>query len=506
VSWTMSKSEKRINEHLERMGAIEILPLEREVNDLGAILSETRCREIPSAHVYVDISNFADLASGDPTKAPQKYRKIIRGIHVYQRMVTKLVEDTFHGVRVHFQGPRLHALFYRPTDEAIQARKALLFQLAIADFVTNAFNPAFSELDDFTVRSGSDIGSVIGTKNGIGGDRELLFVGNAANVAAKVISSTPSHYLTARMYDLASEELQAECWPVGELYRISASQDALDTLLTADSISYDRETYARAVRDERDAVDLDDILYSDAYVRVDFGDLSIRNNKRIEAATIFADLAGFTAYVAAATDEEEKKVRLRVFAAIRKELAKVAKDDFDGVRVQYQGDRVQVLLNMPRGDDERIAENAVQIALAMQSSMEVTLKAALPDAKDLALAVGIDMGSTLASQYGTRGERDRMCLGSAVDFAAEIEDVSAGGETAISARLYEKLTEPTRKLFSRSGSRYVAKGKLLDDYERAQEVSKYSASKVYVNLGAVASVSAVGSPGSIMVAPSRSHA
>jgi class 3 adenylate cyclase len=508
MGWTKAKSEKRIADHLESMGEIEIKPLEREVNDLGDVLSETKCREIDSAHMYGDISNFSDLASGDPTKAPLQYRKLIRGTYVYQRVVGRLVEEPFGGVRVHFQGPRLHALFYRPTDEKQRARKAVLLQLTLADFVEHVFNPEFTDLADLAIRSGSDIGTVIGTKNGVGGDREMLFVGNAANQAAKIISANETHYLTARVYDLLSKDLQAKCWAVGERYRISASKEALDTLLAAEGIVYDRDVYAKIVKDERDAIDLDKIDYSNATERIKFGTLGVYDNKRVEGATIFADLSGFTAYVAAATTETQKKKRLRVFAAIRKELARIAKVDYDGVRVQYQGDRVQVLLHIPKGETSTIAENAVKIALAMQSAMEVTLKAALPDAKELTLAVGIDMGWTLASMYGKRGQRDRMCLGDPVDVAAAIEDASAGTETAVSKRVYDALSESTRKMFAASGTRFVAKGKLLDDYDRAQEASnKYAASEVYVGLGgAAATVTGTPTPGSIPVTPSRSHA
>jgi class 3 adenylate cyclase len=507
MGWTKSKSEKRIADHLAAMGEIEIKTLEREVNDLSSVLSETKCREIASAHVYSDISNFSDLASGDPNRAPLQYRKLIRATHVYQRMITQIVEEAFAGVRVHFQGPRLHALFYRPTDEEERARRAVLLQLTIADFVKYVFNPAFTELDDFTTRSGSDIGTVVGTKNGIGGDREMLFVGDAANQAAKIISGTETQYLTARLYALLSDDLQTECWAVGERYRVSASKDALTSLLEAEDISYDREALSESVKAERDAIDLEKIEYEDANEPIKFGRLGVYLNKRVQGATIFADLSGFTAYVAAATTESEKKKRLRVFAAIRKELAKVAKDDYEGVRVQYQGDRVQVLLHLPKGDAAAIAENAVKIALAMQSSMEITLKAALPEAEDLTLAVGIDLGWTLASQYGGRGQRDRMCLGDPVDVAAEIEDATDGTHTAVSKRLYDALCEESRKLFTLSGSRYVAKGKMLDDYDRAREANKYAPSAVYLSVGGGATTVG-GSPGSntIPVTPSRSHA
>ena len=507
MAWTKSKSEKRIADHLASMADIEIKPLEREVQDLSAVLSESKCREIDSAHVYADISNFADLASGDPEKAPAQYRKIIRMMHVYQRMITKLVE-AFGGVRVHFQGPRLHALIYRPTDANVRARRAVLLEVAIADFVANVFNPAFTDVADLSIRAGADIGLVVGTKNGVGGDREMLFVGNAANQAAKIIGGSKTLYLSAALYELLPEIMQASCTAAGAKYRINLSHGDFDAAVADEGVPYSRESFAKLVQDERSSIKLDEIEYSDAYVPVNFSGLSVYNNKRVKGATIFADLSGFTAYVAAATTEAARKERLRVFAAYRKELAKVAKNDFEGVRVQYQGDRVQVLLHMPRGDDEAIAEGAVQIALAMQSSVEVTLKAALPESSPLTLAIGIDLGPTLASSYGTRGQRDRMCIGSAVDTAAELEEKTAGGSVAISSRAYDALTEATRKLFTKSGEWYVAKGKFLDDYGRAVEASaKYSSPAVHLSKsGTAAVVSAAPTAGSIATPVSRSHA
>jgi len=505
MAWTKKKSEDRIAAHLESMAEIEIKPLEREVDDLAAILSESNCRELESAHVYADVSNFSDLASGDPNKAPAQYRKIIRATHVYQRVMTQLVE-TLGGVRVHFQGPRLHALFYRPSDEKKRARLAVLLQLVIADFVKHCFNPKFTDIADFTVRSGCDTGTVIGTKNGLGGDREMLFVGDAANQAAKIISGSETHYLTTRVYDLLSDDLKRQCWGVGERYRISASKEALDALLSAEGIVYDRDVYAALVKTQRDEIELDKITYENANERIDFSGLGIYTNKRVQGATIFGDLSGFTAYVAAASTEKQKKERLRVFAAIRKELAKVAKQDYEGVRVQYQGDRVQVLLHLPKGDAPAIAEKAVEIALAMQSSMEVTLKSALPVAEPLSLAVGVDFGWTLATRCGARGQRDRICLGSAVDTAADIEDATNGGDTAVSKRVYDELSEATRKLFAVSGARYVAKAKLLDDLERAQEASsKYAGTAVHLGLGGAASITSTATANSIPVVPSRSH-
>jgi len=132
------------------------------------------------------VSNFARLAS-DGLYAEDDYKRLIQCVHIYERAVTRIVEG-FGGVLVHFQGPKLHALFYRPIDDGEQlASRAILLQLVLKDFVKTIFNPSFSDCDDFTIAGGTDLGNAIGTMDGINGDRELLFMGAPANHAAKII-------------------------------------------------------------------------------------------------------------------------------------------------------------------------------------------------------------------------------------------------------------------------------------------------------------------------------
>ena len=66
---------------------------------------------------YFNIANFPTLASA-ATDNKDEMRRLVQAVHVYQREVTRIVEgvDTFDAVRVHFQGPKLHALIYRPID------------------------------------------------------------------------------------------------------------------------------------------------------------------------------------------------------------------------------------------------------------------------------------------------------------------------------------------------------------------------------------------------------
>lgn len=482
MSWDYDESLERIRHHLDNMGEIEVEKLRREA-DLGKLLSETKCREIFGAHVYVGVTNFAELAS-EGVYSEDDYKRLIRSIHLYQREVSRIVErdDMFDGLRVHFQGPKLHTLFYRPIDDEEElASRAVLLQLVLKDFVAYVFNPAFPDYDFFEVAGGADIGDVIGTRNGTQGDRELLFLGSAANRSAKIMSSAGRLRITGAVYDALPDDLREICGKVeDDLYRVkTVSQSDLDDLLGARNIGWDREKSTERIQEDKKKFPLKDVFYGSADKLIDMDSLSIRNNKKLLATSVFADISGFTAYVDAAETDAEKEEVLRVFHAVRKELATVVKKDYEGIRVQYQGDRVQALFHLPKNKDEDIVAEAVEAAVGLQSSIEHTIKEALPAAEDLGLAVGVDIGTTLASKLGSRGHRDRICVGVPVENAADLEERSEGGRIAITNRAYEALPENLGEHFSydSDADAHVADGLTMNKLDLAKRSKDYNAGK-----------------------------
>jgi class 3 adenylate cyclase len=504
MSWSREASSERIAAHLESMGEIEIAPLERDA-DLDSVLSERSCREIDGPHVYAEISNYAGIVS-DMTG--DELRKAIRGLHIFQRQVTSIVEEVFDGVRVHFQGARLHALFYRPAhDHEALAVKAVLLALVVDDFASSVLNPKLPSLPSFQVRSGADIGTVIGTKNGVRGDRELLFVGSPANEAAKLLAGKRRAMVTERLIAALPESIAQYVVEDAVGSRVQVTPAQLDALLEEYGYTYKRTHYADRVDLDLRQFALKDIEYSGAREKIRFSALSIYNNKRIAAASLFADIDGFTAYVEEATTTDLQKGRLRVFAAIRKELALVAKRDFDGIRVQYQGDRTQALYHLPEDETEKIYKEAVSAAAAMQSSFEITLKDALPEAKPLKLAIGIDFGTTIASQLGARGQRDRICIGNSVDNAAAIQEACDGDEIGISDVVFNNIPASWQKLFEYDKRRdfYVAKGLRYESLKLAELGESFDKKNVYISTaGSTVAVSSTSAPGSRAVQPSRS--
>src|SRR5271165_5018968 len=99
MSWKYDNSCARIRAHLNNMGEITVAKLTREA-DLEELLSETVCRDIYGAHVYVQVPNFAHLAS-DSIYAEDDYKRMIQSVHIYQRAVTRIVKG-LGGTFVHF--------------------------------------------------------------------------------------------------------------------------------------------------------------------------------------------------------------------------------------------------------------------------------------------------------------------------------------------------------------------------------------------------------------------
>jgi class 3 adenylate cyclase len=515
MSWNYNTSTTRVENHLDTMGEIEVEKLVRDA-DLHNLLSERCCRDIYGAHVYVDVPNFADLAT--VTAESDEYRRVIQALHLYEREVARIVEgeNIFDGVRIHFQGAKLHALFFRPIDNATEiATRAVLLLMVLRHFACCVFNPEFPRLPNLTLSGGADLGFAIGTKNGQRGDRELLFLGAPANYAAKILTGNEAIRVTAAIFDALPQTLQDYFASVEDarynttVYEMGgAGTEEMDALLEDAGISWDREASLQRLKDDKAIYPLNHIEYSDAEVLIDIDSLGITNNKRVTAATVFGDVSGFTAYIDKAAAEDRSKEALRVLHAIRKEMAAVVKQDFGGVRVQFQGDRVQALFHLPKGNEKKIAERAVDTAIALQSSMELVIKKLLPEAAGLGIAVGISMGTTLVSKLGTRGHRDRICIGDAVEDAATFQEGSAGGEIAIPAGVYDLLDEEVQALFSYSRDRgiYLASNLTQEKVERARKASLYQQT-VHVSAGAAGTrISSQASTGSRSFVPSSSFA
>ena len=129
---------------------------------------------------------------------------------------------------------------------------------------------------------------------------------------------------------------------------------------------------------------------SEAQVLVDLDKLSERNSKKTSAVALYADLDGFTRYVREAENDGDVVALVRILHMLRAEFQAVVEQDYPGLVLQHQGDRVFAIAHLPSGDsfDKRCA-NGLDMVIGIQYSMEHVLNERLRDRKDIDVAVEI---------------------------------------------------------------------------------------------------------------------
>jgi class 3 adenylate cyclase len=182
LSWDDERSLKRAWAKYEETDGTVVTPVTKKTDFDNSSLKEPR--RVRAAHFYVDVANFTALLGHDTEAGTDE--DMLRRLHLYAREGTRVVENDLDATKVHFQGAKLHALAYRPVnDDTAMVVKAVLAAAAVRATAT-VFNDVFglSSTDAWQTVGGVDFGDAVATRNGTGGDRELLFLGHPANMAA----------------------------------------------------------------------------------------------------------------------------------------------------------------------------------------------------------------------------------------------------------------------------------------------------------------------------------
>ena len=317
-------------------------------------------------------------------------------------------------------------------------------------FMERVFNEAFPDYPNFKMGVGLDLGDAIVTKIGTQGDRELLCLGDPANIAAKIIGSANEIVVTSRVYDELPEKYRNEFGAVsqqhGSQIRSLTKQGwkgLFDSVKEDFGVEWNEEASTKRV--EKDIADrpLSQIECKEARVKINLDGLSLRNSRRANATTLYVDIDGFTRRVAQASSDEEKKDLIRLFHVIRQEFRDIVTRDYgDGVKIQHQGDRIQAIYHLPKDEACKVCERTVEAVLACQWSMEEVINPEVENRYGLwHVAAGIDYGQIVVSRLGKKGDLDVVCLGDSVYRAESIQSHSAGKESRVSAVVYGHLEE-----------------------------------------------------------------
>ncbi|MEV5713507.1 hypothetical protein AB0L41_06405 [Amycolatopsis mediterranei] len=443
MAWNPEDARASAQVRYDETEDLEVSEVKREID--FELIERKKPRQVTGTHFYVDVTNFNQLLRGEQDDAGEE---MLRLLHLFAREVTRVVEKDFGAQKVHFQGPRLHAVAYRPvSDEGKMALQAVLASLAVRHMIS-AFNDVF-DLGErgWRIAAGLDHGRCLATKNGSGGDRELLFLGSAANHAAKILQASGIR-MTDRVRSLLPEDLQARAVEADDgtwFLRLSVAE--VEELAAAEGWPWCQATTRGRLEEAAASCPAGSLTSAHVKEKIDKNTLRPSNTKLVSAASLFADVDGFTAYI----DQQEARGEdlteaVRVFHVLRGVGRDTAVQGFSALRIQYQGDRMQVLAYRPVSDEERAAYDTIRLAAALTTVADDIVPRVVGTERHR-LAIGACWGETLVSRVGEHGEMDYVCLSSATASAATIQQRLDGGQIGIDGALRNLLPTWLRAVF-----------------------------------------------------------
>jgi class 3 adenylate cyclase len=466
MAWNEKRSKDRVrrNDFSDFEVNVEDLSRSMDFSNLGT----KDVRRAQGVHLYVDVPNF-HRAVDDAGNDKQKQRKLVRASSVLRRIQGSLLENDDVG-DIQRQSVRAHGLVYKPYNgkdtpkDGDRAKQAVIHAITQNTYVLDVFNGVFGDVRDFSSAVGLASGTSYLANIGKSGKRELISLGTCANLAAKIIGGKDSITITDEMYDVLPECLQDhfekdEVVSGIQTYLATGLRWSRNTELANElGVEWDEEKWKKETEKHQDNLPLDQITISEATTLIDVSKLTERNCKRTEAVTFYADLDGFTRYVQEAETDDKVISLIRQFHMIRAEFHSVVCTDYDGLALQHRGDCILGILHLPAGNGKHSerCQDAVDLAIGLQSSMEHVLNDHLTDRKEIHVAVGMDVGKVMVSRLGKQGERITICFGPEVTEAERLQTISAEKQIRISSEIYDQLDdEDVTEEFTKRGSAYV---------------------------------------------------
>lgn len=472
-NWNKDRAVARIKAKIDALPIkdIEIKPYVRDTN--LADLPITRAYRVNGVHVYADILNLKDMLNVTDVEGETCHRRTLRFLNLQYRAVHRILSSE-DAILVDFHNQRLHSVIAKPYDDEV---KRIHRGIAIGQVIIDVLAQTGDDADHpaAKVRIGIDTGEALAVSNGRRGHREPLFLGEPANHAAKRSGGGSKNgiYLTnkaRRVIGLA--RVSDEDATALTVMEIEDSQKRAKLTLTADKV-------VQNWKDDLAANPIGKFEFSGhtpPFNTLNIEDLSVKNSRRQDAAAVYGDIDGFTAYVGAniGSDTSAKHV-VRALHVLRSELDAVLHEDFKGCKIRFIGDCIHGLLvdgTAQTTETEETISNMVLCAGAMRSSFNLAIEklgTSGTDATSLGLQVGFEFGPMTVTRLGMKGDLIRCSVSRGV-LAAEFEQGRCGGaETAIGPIAYNDGSAAVRAVFGNTRKR-----KNLDYDTAVSELSEKS--------------------------------
>ncbi|HZG18852.1 MAG TPA: adenylate/guanylate cyclase domain-containing protein [Herbaspirillum sp.] len=451
-SWDNEEAGEQIEKRLEDVKEVTIIDYKRDMS-LEKIATNKAYR-VDGVHLYADILNLDEMLNCTEVEGVECHRRTLRFLNQHYRAVNRILGRT-EAKRIDFHNQRLHSLIAKPYNTEDDAEKKRVQKaVAIAQLIIDVLQQTGDDDEHIPaakVRVGIDSGLALAVNNGRNGNREPLFLGEPANHAAKFAAGSKTGiYLTnkARLA-IGLAELDKPRLTALTAAEIENCQTAADLDVTVDEI----------VDDWREDLENNPIGqfqfsgHTPPMKNLPILDLTPANSRRQDATSIYADIDGFTKYVADHIDDQAEDV-VRCLHVIRAELERVVKEDFEGRRIRFVGDCIHAVLcegTAQTTEVEKTITDTTLCAGALRSSFDLALEKLADDGVDtagLGLAIGFEFGPIAISRLGIKGDRVRCAVSRGV-LTSEVEQGRCTGtQTAIGPLAYDKASQAVKDLFN----------------------------------------------------------
>jgi class 3 adenylate cyclase len=484
-NWKHDRAAAHIDKKIADVNEIIIRDYTRDMS-LESIPTNTAYR-VDGVHMYADILNLPEMLNITDVEGVDCHKRTLRFLDQHYRAVKRILNKV-DARRVDFHSQRLHSLFTKPynsDDNAEQKRihRAVATAQLLIDVLAETSDDE-EKIPSAKLRIGIDTGMALAVNNGRNGYREPLFLGDPANHAAKLASNNSAKgiYLT----NTAREVIGLP--PQDSPEKASLTKEEIKTCQDAAKLGVNAEEIVDEWREDMKNNPIGGYQFTrqtPPLCEMDISSLTPANSKRQEMVSMYADIDGFTAFVADRIDENAEDV-IRTLHVLRAELERVVTSDFQGRRVRFIGDCVQALScdgTVHNTDEEKSISEATRLAGALRSSFNLAIERLREngcEAGDLGLAIGFDFGPVSVTRLGKQGDRVRCAIGRKVIESENRQCACSGNETSIGHAAYEVANAAVKKLFGSSRKvenlDYVeATESLADNNDKSAKVAREEA-------------------------------
>ncbi|WP_370334505.1 adenylate/guanylate cyclase domain-containing protein [Parvularcula marina] len=419
---------------------------------------------VETVQIYLTMVNYDEYRLEEGSESERSQEKALRFLHLYYSACDRVAEKT-SAQRVDFHGARMHAAILSddPSTPPHQSVAEALDFIKEFQAVAEEANRLLAN-SDFSAefRIGIDVGTCVAINNGTGSEQEPMFLGSAANHAAKLAEGDEAGiYISDRVRTIL------DMTPVGQReFHDSVGDNLIEGIVAGAIGKRSGVKLATNVIDEwRSDIQKNaqfdptspHFVFShkaSPFSDIDFEDVSPSKSIRMPLLSTYADIDGYTAYIDQCIADSEVANAVKALYVLRREFQAVVEDDFGGKKIRFIGDCIHAVNAEATNfdtDSRATLDIGAKCAGALHSSFKICQEE-LQYIDELGLAIGLEYGVTPISKIGIRGERAvRVASSVATTESERLQRDCERGETRFGVKAIAQMGGDLRHIVSTDG-------------------------------------------------------